>query len=55
MFRMLSLFVAAVLALPGPARAEGYLAQKPEKLPDLVLGLGEAGQGLRNKGCGRRR
>lgn len=42
----LSICLAAVptLALP-----EGYLAQKPEKLPDLVLGLGEAGYGVSQK------
>jgi hypothetical protein len=41
--------VAAVAALPGLAGAEGYLAQKPEKLPDLVLGLGETGYGVSQK------
>jgi hypothetical protein len=41
--------VAAVAALPSLAGAEGYLAQKPEKLPDLVLGLGETGYGVSQK------
>ena len=39
------------LALRGTgARARrGYLASKPEKLPDMVLGLGEAGYGVSQK------
>ena len=49
MLRLLCLILTAALALPGLARAEGYLAQKPEKLPDLVLGLGEAGYGVSQK------
>ena len=36
-------------AAPGLALAEGDLALKPEKLPDLVLGLGEAGYGISQK------
>jgi len=40
---------AAVVALPSLAMAEGYLAQKPEKLPDLELGLGESGYGVSQK------
>ena len=36
-------------AAPTLALAEGYLAQKPEKLPDMVLGLGEAGYGVSQK------
>ena len=39
----------AVVAVPGLALGEGYLAQKPEKLPDMVLGLGEAGYGVSQK------
>jgi hypothetical protein len=46
MFRLPCLILTAVLAMPGLAAAEGYLAQKPEKLPDLVLGLGETGYGV---------
>ena len=50
MCRMLCLIISSVaIALPDPARAEGYLAQKPEKLPDLVLGLGETGYGISQK------
>lgn len=49
MCRLLCLLLAAWLALPGLAWAEGYLAQKPERLPDLVLGLGEAGYGVSQK------
>jgi hypothetical protein len=36
-------------AAPTLALAEGYLAQKPEKLPDMVLGLGEARHGVSQK------
>jgi hypothetical protein len=43
------LLLASAVAVPGPARAEGYLAAKPEKLPDLQLGLGEAGYGVSQK------
>ena len=39
----------SLAAAPAPALAEGYLAQKPDKLPDLVLGLGEAGFGVSQK------
>jgi|SRR5262245_52863870 hypothetical protein len=49
MFRLQYLIFAAAIALPGFASAEGYLAQKPEKLPDLVLGLGETGYGVSQK------
>jgi hypothetical protein len=51
MSRLPSLIVAAALAvaLPGLARAEGYLAQRPESLPDLELGLGETGYGVSQK------
>ena len=49
MFRLQYLILAAAIALPGFASAEGYLAQKPEKLPDLVLGQGETGYGVSQK------
>jgi hypothetical protein len=38
-----------VIAMPVAAFAEGYLALKPEKLPDLALGLGETGYGVSQK------
>lgn len=48
--RSLPCFVlVAAIALPGLALGEGYLAQKPERLPDLVLGLGETGYGVSQK------
>jgi hypothetical protein len=43
------LFAIGLIAAPGLALAEGYLAQRPEKLPDMVLGLGEAGYGVSQK------
>jgi hypothetical protein len=49
MNRLQSLALVAAVAFPGLAGAEGYLALKPEKLPDLVLGLGEAGYGVSQK------
>jgi hypothetical protein len=49
MVRLCGLVFVAAIALPGLAGAEGYLAQKPEKLPDLVLGLGETGYGVSQK------
>jgi hypothetical protein len=49
MFRLLCMIIAAAVVLPGLAAAEGYLALKPEKLPDLVLGLGETGYGVSQK------
>jgi hypothetical protein len=49
MCRSLILILLAAMALPGLAGAEGYLAQKPETLPDLVLGLGETGYGVSQK------
>ncbi len=39
----------ALVAAPALALAEGDLALKPEKLPDMVLGLGEAGFGVSQK------
>ena len=36
-------------SLPAAAPAEGDLTQKPERLPDLVLGTGEAGFGVSRK------
>jgi hypothetical protein len=49
MFRLQCLVLAAAIALPALASAEGYLALKPEKLPDLQLGLGETGYGVSQK------
>jgi hypothetical protein len=49
MCRLLCVIIAAAIALPSLAGAEGYLALKPEKLPDLVLGLGETGYGVSQK------
>jgi hypothetical protein len=49
MFCLHRLVLIAAIALPAVASAEGYLAQKPEKLPDLVLGLGETGYGVSQK------
>ena len=43
---LLSIFFVAV---PNVARAEGDLGLRPEKLPDLVLGLGDAGFGVSQK------
>src|ERR1044072_3305490 len=43
------LLAIALIATPALARAEGDLALKPEKLPDMVLGLGEAGYGVSQK------
>lgn len=43
------LLAVALIAAPALARAEGDLAVKPEKLPDMVLGLGEAGFGVSQK------
>jgi uncharacterized cupredoxin-like copper-binding protein len=37
------------VAIPLLSFAEGDLALKPEKLPDMVLGLGEAGFGVSQK------
>ncbi len=39
----------SLVAAPAVALAEGDLALKPEKLPDMVLGLGEAGFGVSQK------
>jgi uncharacterized cupredoxin-like copper-binding protein len=49
MYRLLCAIVAAAVALPGLAKAEGYLATKPERLPDLQVGLGETGYGVSQK------
>ena len=43
------LLALSLIAAPALARAEGDLALKPEKLPDMVLGLGEAGFGVSQK------
>jgi hypothetical protein len=39
----------SLVAAPALALAQGYLALKPEKLPDIVLGLGETGYGVSQK------
>ena len=39
----------ALVAATSSAFAEGYLALKAEKLPDLALGLGETGYGVSQK------
>jgi hypothetical protein len=49
MNRLQCLILAATLGVPSLASAEGYLAQKPERLPDLVLGMGETGYGVSQK------
>jgi hypothetical protein len=49
MCRLLCMIIAAAVVLPSLVAAEGYLALKPEKLPDLVLGLGETGYGVSQK------
>jgi hypothetical protein len=48
-FLTLLLLSIAFVAVPNVVRAEGDLAVKPEKLPDLVLGLGDAGFGVSQK------
>ena len=49
--RLLPTFCLALslVAPPTLARAEGDLGSRPEKLPDMVLGLGEAGFGVSQK------
>jgi hypothetical protein len=49
MSHLYCLVFAGVIGLSGLASAEGYLALKPEKLPDLELGLGETGYGVSQK------
>jgi hypothetical protein len=49
MSRLPRLFLAAVIAMPGLALAEGDLSLKPEKLPDLALGLGDTGYEVSQK------
>ena len=43
------LLAISLIAAPALAFAEGDLALRPEKLPDMVLGLGEAGFGVSQK------
>ena len=43
------LLAISLIAAPALVRAEGDLASRPEKLPDMVLGLGEAGFGVSQK------
>lgn len=47
-FRIAALSLAATL-VTGSAQAQGYLAQRAEKLPVLELGLGNAGFGVSQK------
>jgi len=47
--RLPCLILAASMALPSLAHAEGYLAVRPERLPDLELGLGNTGYGVSQK------
>jgi hypothetical protein len=49
--RFLTLLLLSILfvGVPKAARAEGDLGSRPEKLPDLVLGLGDAGFGVSQK------
>lgn len=46
--RLLALAASAIL-LAAPALAEGFLAGKPEKLPDLVIGTDDTGYGVSQK------
>jgi hypothetical protein len=39
----------ALVSAPTLATAEGDLALRPERLPDMVLGLGDAGYGVSQK------
>ncbi|MEW5963438.1 MAG: copper-binding protein [Pseudomonadota bacterium] len=41
--------LAATALVAAPALAEGFLAAKPEKLPDLVIGTDDAGYGVSQK------
>lgn len=41
--------ISALLLTMSQASAEGFLAGKPEKLPDLEIGLGDAGYGISQK------
>ena len=43
------LLAFSLVAAPAIVRAEGDLGSRPEKLPDMVLGLGEAGFGVSQK------
>jgi hypothetical protein len=47
--RFTLLLCIALIAASPLAHAEGDLASKPEKLPDMVLGLGDAGFGVSQK------
>jgi hypothetical protein len=42
-------FAISLIVAPALAFAEGDLALRPEKLPDMVLGLGDAGFGVSQK------
>ena len=43
------LLISLAITAPSLALAEGDLAVKPEKLPDIELGLGETGYGVSQK------
>ncbi len=50
MFRTLSLTLAVIVGAGlTAASAKGYLAKKPQKLPELKIGLGQAGYGMSEK------
>ncbi len=46
--RLITLAAIFVLSVT-PVMGKGYLAKKPKKLPELVLGLGDAGYGVSHK------
>jgi hypothetical protein len=43
------LLAASVIAMPSLAVAEGDLAERPARLPELALGLGDTGYGVSQK------
>lgn len=47
--RQLFITAAACLIFPGLVTAEGYLATRPTKLPELVLGTDDIGYGMSQK------
>lgn len=46
MKRTAQAFAVGLICASSAAEAEGFLATKPEKLPDLKIGLGDAGFGV---------
>ena len=46
LLRSLLFAVCVLLPVAGAAQAKGYLASRPEALPDLVLGTGDTGFGI---------